>query len=140
MIPFCPDIKTWRTENDEVVTVADLLETSDWNGLYLHITGSQKDDYSGASSLFNVVMDKNLAMKHFGQCRVFSADFHNVGEINVADKNHLFSWARQRGIKNLDEMRAKYVEYRLLFPSNCLREISRMRIETYTEELHIVLR
>lgn len=132
MIPFCPDCRKWRTEKNEVVTVSEVLANSDWNGTHIQIIGSQKDDYTGATSLFEVTMCRDLALKFFGTCRTFSAELHDEGEINVADRDHLIRWARKNGIKQREELKARYAEYKRLFPQNCLRGQSCLRISAYT--------
>lgn len=128
MIPFCPDCKRWWTERDEKMTVSELLAASDWNGTYIHITGSQENDYTGVSSLFNVMMHRDLAVKFFGSSRVFSAEFHNAGEVNVANRNHLIAWAKENGLQQWEDVKSKYAEYKRLFPQNCIHGQSRLRI------------
>lgn len=128
MIPFCPDCKIWQTEKDKAVTVAEILDASDWNGTYLHITGSQENDYTGASSLFKVVMHRDLAVKFFGSSRVFSAEFHNTGEVNVASRDHLIAWAKENGLKQWEDVKSRYEEYKRLFPQNCISGQSHLRI------------
>lgn len=128
MIPFCPDCMIWRTERDEVVTLADLLADSGWNGTHLYITGSQENDYSGVSSLFTVTMHRDLAVKYFGSCRVFDTTLHNIGEVNVADKHHFFAWVADNGIQQWEDVQARYEEYRRAFPMNCINAQSRIRI------------
>lgn len=128
MIPFCPDCRRWWTEKDKTITVAEILATSDWDGTYLHITGSQENDYSGASSLFNVVMHRDLAVKFFGSSRVFTAEFHNIGEVNVVNKDHLIAWVKENGLQQWKDVKFKYEEYKRLFPQNCICGQSRLRI------------
>jgi len=128
MIPFSPECKIWQTKEEETITVSEMLSTSGWDGTYLFITGSQKDDYSGASSLFHVMMPRDLAAKFFGSSRVFSAELHNIGTINVLDKNHFISWAKENGAQCLEDAKAKYTEYKRLFPNMCWSAQSRLRI------------
>ena len=126
-IPFC-ECRSWSTPKDRATTLSEYLASANWEGRNLHITGSQPEDYTGASSLFNVEMTRELAEKFFGNSRVFSATLHNIDEINVLDQNHLIEWARKVGIKEADGLRARYGEYQRLFPKNCVKEISRVRI------------
>lgn len=128
MIPFCPECKHWQTKREETLTVSELLSASDWDGTYLSITGSQKDDYSGASSLFHVVMHRDLVMKFFGSARVFNAALHNIGAIHVRDKDHFMSWAKENGAQSIEDLKSKYVEYKRVFPLMCPSEPSYLRI------------
>ena len=127
-IPFCPDCQVWNTPKDRTVTLSEYLASTNWNGNYLDITGSQPKDYAGASSLFRVTMSRELAEKFFGHARVFTAELHNVDEINVADKAHLIEWALANGIEKLSDLRKRYGEYQHLFPRNCIKPTSRVRI------------
>lgn len=128
MIPFCSECKRWWTKRDETLTVSELLSASGWDGTYLFITGSQKDDYSGASSLFHVMMHRDLAIKFFGSARVFSAELYNIGAVNVLDRDHFMSWVKENGIQSKEDLKLKYAEYKRLFPNMCFSGQSRLRI------------
>lgn len=128
MIHFCPDSKSWHTDRDKAVTVAELLAASDWKGTELHIVGSQEDDYTGASRLFSVTMHRDYALKFFGNARVFSALLCDPDVINVYDLDHLVEWAKERGFQTLDDIRENYPEYKRLFPAKCDTGPSHMRI------------
>lgn len=128
IIPFCYGDKRWNTKEDETVTVSELLSSADWAGASLHIVGSQENDYLGSSHLFCVDMDRDLAIKYFGTARAFSAMLHCVDEVFARDGEHLLAWARENGIRRLDELQARYAEYKRLFPNNCVRPQSYLRI------------
>ena len=126
-IPFY-DCHGWHTQKDVVVTLSEYLNASDWDGSYLHITGSSPEDYTGASSLFSVSMSRELAEKFFGNARVFSISLINVDAISVLDVDHLFAWARENDITEMSDLRQQYAEYRKLFPKNCTKNFSHVRI------------
>ena len=58
-IPFCPYRQVWNTPKDGTVTLSEYLASANWDGNYLDITGSQPEDYTGASSLFRVTMPRD---------------------------------------------------------------------------------
>ena len=128
MIPFCPECKYWQTKREETITVSELLSALDWDGTYLFITGSQEDDYFGASSLFHVAMRRDLAIKFFGSARVFSAELYNIGAVHACDRDHFISWAKENGAQSWEDLKLKYAEYKQLFPNMCLSGQSRLRI------------
>lgn len=121
-IPFCPDSKVWTTKQDEVVTVSELLSGFADDVEDLHITGSQKNDYNGASCLFSVPMKADLAVKFFGNCQVFNARFYYPNGVNVVDGDHLAAWAKENGLFSEDEIRAKFSDYKRRYPHKCFRD------------------
>lgn len=117
-VSFCPELRHWETERDKVVTVSEFFESCDWDGEILTIIGCQANDYNGASHLFEVSMRRDLAMKFFGECRLFSASIYPHEGIRVTNKEHLMNWARENGITSLDELGARFHEYKKRFLSN----------------------
>lgn len=117
--PFCyPSPRHWETKKDETVTVSQFFETLDWDGTRVSVVGSQANDYNGASHLFEVKVDRDLVIKFFGGCRLYSASLYPHDGIMSDDRDHLMSWAKENGINSVDELKARFHEYKNRFSSH----------------------
>lgn len=69
-------VVTWSTPKDEVITLSEYLAGVELGKSGITIIGSQDGDFSGASALFHVTMDRAIAEKFFGESRVISSEFY----------------------------------------------------------------
>ena len=69
-------VVSWLTPKDKVITLSEYLSDFELGKRNITVIGSQDGDFSGASALFRVSMDRGLAEKFFGESRVVSSEFY----------------------------------------------------------------
>lgn len=114
----------WEAGGDKTTTVSEFLESSSWDGETVSVAGYKRSNYQiairyGASPLFQTRMNRDLAIKFFGNCELLSATLSPRIQIEAKDREHLMEWAKKNSISNLDELVARFHEYRERFPNKC---------------------